>query len=130
MPGLQSASKANQATSETFDDPSLADFTITAVAGGTSITTAAPTTASTNCFTVSNGVGAINAIAAYPKVPGKFPKFMVDISGNKFCETGLVTVAAQAATNTSQAVAAVNGFDNTYNIGCTATATTAVTGWQ
>ena len=123
--------KANQATSETFDDPSLADFTITAVAGGTSITAGAPTTASTNCFTVSNGVGAINAIAAYPKVAGKFPKFMVDISGNKFCETGLVTVGFQASTPTTEEVAAVNGFDNTYNIGCNAaTATTAVTGWQ
>ena len=133
--------KANQAVSETFDDPVLADFTVTSVPAGTSVTTAAPAAAdmSIDCFTVdpTTNVGAIRSIAAYPKVPGKFPKFLVDISGTKYCETGLVTTAAVAAVpavGTTPAVPAqpaVNGYDNTYNIGCNATtATTAIQGWQ
>ena len=126
--------KANQATSETFDAAELADFTVTAVVAGTSVTADAPTAQSTDCFTVTgtapNTVGAANAIAAYPKVAGKFPKFLIDISGNKTCESGTASVAGAAATATTPAVTAVSGFDNTYNIGCAAAAGTAANGWQ
>ena len=122
--------KANQATSETFDAAELADFTVTAVPAGTSVTATAPETPSSACFEVSDGVGALNAVAAYPKIPGKFPKFLITTSGNKICQSGVASVEGAPATATTEAVEAVSGFDNTYNIGCAAEAGAAATGWQ
>ena len=115
--------KANQATSETFDAADLADFTITAIPATTLITADAPSSASTNCFTVTDGIGALNNIAAYPKISGKFPKFMVNTSGIKTCQTG-------AASTGSGDEEASTGFENTYNIGCDKTANTTTGKWQ
>ena len=122
--------KANQATSETFDAADLADFTITSVPASTSITASAPApdnngnaTTSTNCFTVTGGIGALNNIAAYPKIAGKFPKFMVNSSGIKTCQTGAAT-AGSGDNQTS------TGFENTYNIGCDKTTNNTTGKWQ
>ena len=83
--------KANQAISETFDDPGLADFNVFSIAALTGVAAAANTNV-TECFTVTgaapNFVGAINAIVATPKVPGKFPTFYVEQDGTKQCQTG------------------------------------------
>ena len=121
--------KANQATSETFDAADLADFTITSVAATTDVTADAPqpdnkgnATTSTDCFTVTGDIGALNNIAAYPKIPGKFPKFMVNTSGIKTCESG-TTLQGEQGKETS------TGFENTFNIGCTADAG-KVGAWQ
>ena len=121
--------KANQAESETFDAAELADFTITSVAAGTSIEDPAPVAVdgvggpSTDCFTVdANGIGALNIIAAYPKIPGKFPKFMVLTSGTKTCQSGTLEVGDVNSPEPS-------GFDSTYNIGCSADAS-ATGQWQ
>ena len=107
--------KANQAVSETFDAADLADFLITSVPAGTAITGNAPAEASVDCFTVTDEIGALNIIAAYPRIPGKFPKFMVLTSGTKTCETGLLQ---QGDVNNPEDT----GFDTTYNIGCSAEA--------
>ena len=122
--------KANQATSETFDAADLADFTITSVPATTAITAAAPApdadgnaTTSTDCFTVTGGIGALNNIAAYPKITGKFPKFMIYTSGVKACQTG-------AATSGEGDQQASTGFENTYNIGCDKTANNTTGAWQ
>lgn len=109
--------KANQATSEEFDAADLADFTVTAVAAGTAASAAAPEEQDKNCFTVTEDVGALNAIAAYPKIAGKFPKFLVSTAGIKSCQSGaLVTGTGDDETD--------SGFGSTYNIGCSGAANT------
>ena len=117
--------KANQENSETFDAADLADFTITSVTAATTVATSQPTT-STDCFTVTTTgegedasySGALRGIAAYPKIAGKFPIFLVSTSGVKTCKSGTLTTGEgddEAST----------GFDNTYNIGCSGAASTA-----
>lgn len=108
--------KANQATSEVFDAADLADFTVSAVAAGTLVTAAPPQAQSVACFTVANGIGAINSIIAYPKIAGKFPTFMVDSNGIKTCKSG--TQGSPGDPNANPPVAPTSGYPNTYNIGC------------
>jgi prepilin-type N-terminal cleavage/methylation domain-containing protein len=109
--------KANQATSEEFDAADLADFTVTAVPAGTTAAAAAPDEQDKDCFKVDDGVGALNSLAAYPKIPGKFPKFLVSTSGIKSCQSGVLETG-------SGDEAADTGFDSTYNIGCSGAAVT------
>ena len=122
--------KANQEDSETFDAAELADFTITSVTAATTVSSTQPTSTSTDCFTVSTSgsgesitySGALRNIVAYPKIPGKFPIFLVNTSGIKSCKSG--------TTQTGQGENAVStGFENTYNIGCDGAAGTTG-GWQ
>ena len=91
--------KANQATSEKFNDPALADFYVYSVDANTGVGNVSYA-ANTDCFKVANGIGAIKSIVAQPKIPNKFPTFYVEQDGKKQCKTG--------APNTT----------STFNIGC------------
>ena len=99
--------KANQGTSETFDDPSLADFYVYSVDASTGVGSVSYA-ANTSCFKVTNNVGAIKAIVAQPKVAGKFPTFYVEQDGTKSCETGTPTTL------------------ETFNTGCNSTSASTV----
>ena len=117
--------KANQETSETFDAADLADFTITSIAAGETVQSDQPTT-SDDCFTVTETgegedatfSGAMRGIAAYPKIEGKFPIFLVNTAGVKTCKSGSLESGEGDD-------AEATGFDNTYNIGCSGAASTA-----
>ena len=122
--------KANQAVSETFDAADLADFTITAVPAATGVTAAAPAAAdiSNDCFVPATG--ALNNIAAYPKIATKFPKFLLNSAGVKTCESGDGGAAVAANTTTGAAAVPAGAYPTTFNIGCAGVANTAAVGWE
>jgi prepilin-type N-terminal cleavage/methylation domain-containing protein len=100
--------QANLATSKEFEDPKLADFSLTSVAvAATPITvlTFTPGTAADECFTVTtvsgSSTGSLNSVAIYPKTTGKFPTFFINGSGTKTCKVGSSTA-----------------YPDTYDIGC------------
>ena len=99
--------RGQTAITDTFNNPSLADFKIESNAAGTGVGAAAAT-GKYECFT---NAGAINSVVAIPKVANKFPTFYVETDGSKQCKTGTKAAGAK-----------------TYNIGCnTAAESTAVT---
>ena len=132
---IKARGKANQSTSESFGSVELADFNVSSVPADSSISTTLPTAVSTICFTVSGTppVGQSRGIIAYPKTPGKFPIFMVNINGDKFCKSGTgseAAVAESAAGAGDGSAATSSPFDKTFNIGCSATSGETANGWQ
>lgn len=110
--------KANQATSESFDDPALADFNVFSVAASTGVGSASNSSVTT-CFTVTgtspNFVGAMRAIVATPKVAGKFPTFYVEQDGTKSCKTGTPVTLETFNTGCNGATAGLVVTTNAWN---------------
>ena len=110
-------------TTAAFVPTTLTDFQIYSLVSTTALTSqnAVPATPTYTCFT-SNGatppVLSMNNFYALPKEDFKFPRFEIDSSGNKDCNSGDI------------------GKANTYNIGCTGAGatgaydTTATNEWR
>jgi prepilin-type N-terminal cleavage/methylation domain-containing protein len=92
-----------------FASAPVNDFDVSAVANTlTSITATVPASgtppvAAVNLLCFDATTGAMNNFAAIPKQAAKYPKFLVDSSGNKTCTSG----------------ANVSATARTYNTGCT-----------
>ena len=122
--------KANKAISETFDAADLADFTITSLDPGSTVSTNQPTTSSTDCFKVTQSgsgntathSGAAKVIGAYPKIPNKFPIFLVNTAGVKSCKSGATTTGTGDDAQDT-------GFGSTFDIGCSGASNSAGV-WQ
>ena len=122
--------KSDQDPSETFDAADLADFTIYAVPAATTATAAEPDAADTSCFTLDDSDpkrGTLNSIVAHPRIPGKFPVFLVSTSGKKSCLSGAEgtdAVEDDPDTVADESAEATDGYENTFNIGCSGPAGT------
>jgi prepilin-type N-terminal cleavage/methylation domain-containing protein len=101
--------RGQTAATNTFERPSLQDFTVSSRAATTGAVGAGATDQAAAVVACFDANGALQEIVASPKQAGKFPIFAVRVDGTRAC--------AQGTNNAT--------FAKTYNVGCSATGT-----WQ
>ena len=101
-------------------------FAVEDVARNTIFADGEPAAGNLSCFTLDENDpprGALNSIIAWPRIEGKFPAFLVQASGKKYCLSGqgpADAVEDDPDTVEDESADAIDGYPNTFDIGCSA----------